>query len=119
MVAMVHRGSCSCRGDFTSPSWFRGWRDKLAPTNFSRSLLALGMLLLCGRAAGSDRPDTWIQVRSPHFVVASDVGEKRARRIAQQFEQLRGVFHSSFPAFRADPGQPIRIVAVTDERAMT
>jgi tetratricopeptide (TPR) repeat protein len=57
-------------------------------------------------------------VRSPHFVVASDVGEKRARRIAQQFEQLRRVFHSSFPSFRADPGQPILIVAVRDEDAM-
>jgi len=43
------------------------------------------LLLLCRSAAGSDRPDTWIQVRSPHFVVASDVGEKRGRRIAQQF----------------------------------
>src|SRR6266403_1895745 len=94
------------------------WRDKLAATNLSRSLLALCMLLLCGRAAASDRPDRWIQVRSPHFVVASEVGEKRARRIAQQFEQLRGVFHSSFPSFRADPGQPILIVAVKDEEAM-
>jgi tetratricopeptide (TPR) repeat protein len=100
---------------------FRGksrWRDKLAATNLSRSLLALCMLLLCGRAAASDRSDRWIQVRSPHFVVASEVGEKRARRIAQQFEQLRGVFHSSFPSFRADPGQPILIVAVKDEEAM-
>src|SRR5258708_1054823 len=76
------------------------------------------LLLLCRSAAGSDRPDTWIQVRSPHFVVASDVGEKRGRRIAQQFEQLRGVFHSSFPSFRADPGQPILIVAIKDEDAM-
>src|SRR6266481_4560697 len=94
------------------------WRGKLAATNLARGLLALCMLLPCGGAAGSDRPDTWIQVRSPHFVVASDVGEKRARRIAQQFEQLRRVFHSSFPSFRADPGQPILIVAVKDEEAM-
>jgi len=85
------------------------WRRKVAATS---------LFLLCGRAAASDRPDTWIQVRSPHFVVASDGGEKRARRIAQQFEQLRGVFHSSFPSFRADPGQPILIVAVKDEEAM-
>jgi hypothetical protein len=59
---------------------FRGksrWRE-LAATNLSRSLLALCMLLLCGRAAASDRPDRWIQVRSPHFVVASEVGKKRA-----------------------------------------
>jgi hypothetical protein len=51
-------------------------------------------------------------------VVASDAGEKRARRIAQQFEQLRRVFHSSFPSFRADPGQPILIGAVRDEQEM-
>jgi tetratricopeptide (TPR) repeat protein len=83
-----------------------------------RSILVLCVLLLYGRGAAGDRADQWIEVRSPHFVVASDVGEKRARRIAQQFEQLRGVFHSSFPAFRADPGQPIQIIAVKDEDAM-
>jgi tetratricopeptide (TPR) repeat protein len=101
---------------------FRGkssWRNKLAATNHSRCLLVLCILLLvCGHAAAIDHPDTWIEVRSPHFVVASNVGEKRARRIAQQFEQLRGVFHSSFPAFRADPGQPTLIVALRDEDAM-
>src|SRR5260370_22539899 len=95
-----------------------GGINSLAATNLSRNLIALCMLLLCGRAEGSDRPDTWIRVRSPHFVVASDVGEKRARRIAQQFEQLRRVFRSSFPSFRADPGQPILIVAVKDEDTM-
>src|SRR5260370_7353768 len=73
------------------------------------------LLLLCRSAAGSDRPDTWIQVRSPHFVVARDVGEKRGRRIAQQFAQLRGVFHSSFPSFRADPRHPILIVSLKYE----
>jgi tetratricopeptide (TPR) repeat protein len=84
----------------------------------SRSILALCLVLFCGRGAASDRPDTWIEVRSPHFVVASDGGEKRARRIAQQFEQLRVVFHSSFPSLRVDPGQPILIVAAKDEDAM-
>src|ERR1700674_246722 len=93
-------------------------RDNFAATNLSRSLLALCILLLCGRGATPDRADQWIEVRSPHFVVASEVGEKRARRIAQQFEQLRAVFHSSCPAFRADPGQPILIIAVKDEDAM-
>jgi tetratricopeptide (TPR) repeat protein len=93
-------------------------QDKLAATNLSYSLLVLCLLLFCGRAVATERPDTWIEVRSPHFVVASDVGEKRARRIAQQFEQLRAAFHTSFPAFRADPGQPILIIAVKDEDAM-
>jgi tetratricopeptide (TPR) repeat protein len=82
------------------------------------SFIALCLLLLCGRAAAGDRADGWIEVRSPHFVVASNGGEKRARRIAQQFEQLRGVFHSSFPSLRVDPGQPVLIVAVKDEEAM-
>jgi tetratricopeptide (TPR) repeat protein len=83
-----------------------------------RNILVLCVLLLYGRGAAGDRADQWIEVHSPHFLVASEVGEKRARRIAQQFEQLRSVFHSSFPAFRADPGQPILIIAVKDEEAM-
>jgi Tfp pilus assembly protein PilF len=47
-----------------------------------------------------------------------NAGDKKERHIAQQFEQLRAAFHSSFPAFRVDLGQPITIVAVKNEIEM-
>jgi len=42
--------------------------------------------------------DNWIEVRSPHFTVNTNAGEKDARKIADQFEQIRQMFHSAFSA---------------------
>jgi tetratricopeptide (TPR) repeat protein len=59
--------------------------------------------------------DNWIEVRSPHFLVTSNAGEKEARKVADQFEQIRRMFQSAFPALRVDPAQPIIIVAAKNE----
>jgi tetratricopeptide (TPR) repeat protein len=60
----------------------------------------------------------WIEVRSPHFVVASNAGEKEARRIADQFEQIRALFHAAFGTLRVDPAQPVVILAAKNENTM-
>jgi tetratricopeptide (TPR) repeat protein len=62
-------------------------------------------------AAGSR---DWVLARSPGFVVVSDAGEKRAREVAQQFEQVRGLFHEVLQA-RVDPGRLVIILAMKDE----
>ena len=35
---------------------------------------------------------TWVEIRSPHFVVVTDAGEKRGREVALRFEQVRAAF---------------------------
>ena len=77
--------------------------------------LALASFLIPIRASAADN---WIEVRSPHFTVNTNAGEKEARKIADQFEQIRQMFHSAFPAMRVDPGQPIVIVAAKNENTM-
>ncbi len=62
--------------------------------------------------------DVWIEVRSPHFTVVSDAGEKQARRIADQFEQIREVFQNAFPKLRADLNEPVTIFALKNEDSM-
>jgi tetratricopeptide (TPR) repeat protein len=62
--------------------------------------------------------DSWIQVTSPHFTVVSNAGEKEAKRIANQFEAIRGVFHLIFPAMRVDSGKPLTVIAVKNEESM-
>jgi tetratricopeptide (TPR) repeat protein len=62
--------------------------------------------------------DTWVEVQSAHFVVASNAGEAEARRIAAEFERVRSIFHAAFPKFRVDPAQPIVILAARDEITM-
>ena len=62
--------------------------------------------------------DSWVEVRSPHFTVISNAGEKEARRTADQFEQFREVFHSAFPTLRINTGRPLIIFAVKNEDSL-
>ena len=62
--------------------------------------------------------DNWIEVKTPNFIVVSNAGEGEARRIADQFEKFREMFHQSFPAFRVDLGKPLVIMAVKNEDGM-
>lgn len=57
-------------------------------------------------------------MKSPHFTVISNAGEREARKIADQFEQFREVFHSTFPKWRLDPGKPLIIFAVKNEDSL-
>jgi tetratricopeptide (TPR) repeat protein len=86
-------------------------------------LLLLSAALLCGARgeaceATSEAIDAWVEVRSAHFVVASNAGESDARRIVAEFERVRAIFHGAFPKFRVDPAQPIVILAARDEATM-
>ena len=36
--------------------------------------------------------EQWTEVKSPHFTVITDAGEKRGREVALRFEQMRGYF---------------------------
>src|ERR1700744_6439433 len=61
-------------------------------------------------AAPSAEAGAWVEVQTPHFVVASDAGEAAARGGATDFEQIRVLSHATFRELRVDPPQPIRIV---------
>ena len=81
--------------------------------------LAALTIFCCARAFGSGDPNLgWVEVRSAHFVVSTNAGEKEGRRIADQFEQIRTLFHSAFGNLRVDPGQPVLILAAKNENTM-
>src|SRR5580704_6250097 len=69
-------------------------------------------------AVASAEESGWVEVRSAHFVVESNAGESEARRIALEFERVRGIFRGAFTKFRVDPAQPIVILAARDEATM-
>ena len=52
---------------------------------------ALVLLFVIARPAFAGDPE-WVEVRSPHFSVITDAGEKRGREVALHFEQMRAVF---------------------------
>jgi Flp pilus assembly protein TadD len=81
--------------------------------------------ILCPAARAADKNDNkknekvepWVEVRTPHFVVATDGGEKTARRVADQFEQVRRVFQATMPNAHLDTGIPIQILAARDGKS--
>jgi Tfp pilus assembly protein PilF len=76
----------------------------------------LALLFAASPAPARDKAQNWIRVTSPHFVVATNASEKQGRRIADQFERMRSVFHAAFPKLEVDPGVPIVVLAVNDEK---
>jgi len=68
----------------------------------------------------AEKQDIWTEVRTPHFIVASNDGETTARRIADQFEQIRFLYSRALnQKLRLDPGTPILIFAVKNEKALS
>jgi tetratricopeptide (TPR) repeat protein len=67
-------------------------------------------------APARDKAEDWVEVRSQHFVVATNSGEKQGRRVADQFERMRSMFHTEFPKMQVDPATPIVVLAIKDEK---
>jgi tetratricopeptide (TPR) repeat protein len=97
----------------------------MSSSRYLCALLTPVITLLAGIAAWSeptpaDKPDTWIEVQTPHFIVASNDGENTARRVADQFEQIRFLYSKALNrGIRLDPGIPILIFAVKNEKSLS
>jgi hypothetical protein len=81
-----------------------------------KHLLLLTTLFSAVLASGRDKPENWVEVRSPHFVVVSNSNDKQACRVADQFERMRSVFHKLFPKIQIDNLGSITVLAIKDEK---
>ncbi len=81
-----------------------------------KRIVLLLPLLAAALAPARDKPENWLQVRSQHFTVVTNANEKTGRRIADQFERMRSVFHVAFPQLSIDTGSPIIVLAIKDEK---
>jgi tetratricopeptide (TPR) repeat protein len=95
---------------------------------FSRHLRTAVIWLLVGLTCATawtlpkpaDNLETWVEVRTPHFTVASNDGEKTARRVADQFEQIRFLYSKALTSnVRLDPSVPLLIFAVKNEKSLS
>ena len=84
----------------------------------SLSLAVLVISLLAAQNVCFASPQTWIELRSPHFVVVSNANEHEARRVADQFEMIRAVFREYFRNVSTND-QPVIIVAAKDQLTWT
>lgn len=81
-----------------------------------KRIILLLPLLAAAPAPARDKPENWLEVRSQHFIVVTNANEKAGRRIADQFERMRSVFHVAFPHLSIDTSSPIIVLAVKDEK---
>jgi tetratricopeptide (TPR) repeat protein len=84
-----------------------------------RTLTAL--LTIVGLASAGVRSaaaPAWVEIRSQHFTVLADGGEKTARSVAWQFEQIRTALQQGWPWLGGELDRPIVVVGAKDERSM-
>ena len=73
------------------------------------------LLVACVPAWARNDAPVWLEVRSQHFTVITDSGEKQGRRVLDQFERMRWVFLKLFPQAKVDPPSPIMVIAVKSQ----
>jgi tetratricopeptide (TPR) repeat protein len=79
-------------------------------------LAALLLLLGAFSVAHAESNPQWVQVQSDHFTVITDSSDKQARHIDGQFERMRSIFSTLFPARVADSGPRIIVFAFKDRK---
>jgi tetratricopeptide (TPR) repeat protein len=80
--------------------------------------LILMAFAFCARSqAGNTPPSPWLEVRSGHFIVVTDAGEKKGREIALRFEQMRSVFGILLGKQKLNQSLPITILALKSDKA--
>jgi tetratricopeptide (TPR) repeat protein len=80
--------------------------------------MALLALAFCGRArAGNTPPSPWLEIRSGHFIVVTDAGDKKGREIALRFEQMRSVFGILLSKPKLNQSVPLTILALKSDKS--
>lgn len=82
-----------------------------------RILLAVAMLVLVF-AQGGSAAETWTEVKSAHFTAWSNGGDRQARDLLWQLEQIRFAVSAYWPWAQLDLAKPLLVLAVKDEMGM-
>src|SRR5690242_16011725 len=92
----------------SSSAWFTSFAFQLLTIIYAGSLVA----------SASDLAQNWVEIRSPHFTVLCNAGEREGRHVAVQFEQVRELFEAAFPKIRVDFGKPTIVFALKNENSL-
>jgi len=80
--------------------------------------LVLALFAAIASAGLEAAPAPWLEVKSPHFTVITNAGEKQGRRTAWQFEQIRIALVNLWPWAKIDSGRPFVVFAARDETTL-
>jgi len=82
-------------------------------------LAILTALSITALTVYAEHRENWTEIKSPHFTVYSNGGERDGRRVALEFEEIRAMFEQSFPKLRVDSGgKPTIVYALKDENSL-
>jgi tetratricopeptide (TPR) repeat protein len=92
----------------------QGCRSFPVPS-FAHFLVLLAVVAVRPTPVRAAEPQ-WLEVRSEHFAVITDTGEKRGREIALRFEQMRAVFGQLLERKKVHMSVPLTIFAIRDDK---
>jgi tetratricopeptide (TPR) repeat protein len=78
--------------------------------------IVFSVLAISSRLPATDRP--WLEVKSANFTVVSDAGEKSARTVLWELEQVRSAVKTFWSWAQIDVDRPILVLAPRDEASM-
>lgn len=78
--------------------------------------LVISFLLVNSSFLEAANENPWVEIRSPHFTVFSDAGEKKARSVTHEFEKFYSVIQQFIPSVQSGPSIPPIILAAENER---
>ena len=81
-----------------------------------KRIFPLLLLLSTAPTPARAKAEEWVEIRSPHFTVVTNSNEKTGRRIADQFERMRSVFHVVLPRMSIETSAPVVVLAIKDEK---
>lgn len=84
--------------------------------------VTIALLLTVLSAPASTRavaaPDTWSEVKSPHFIVWSNASEGSTRTLVWQLEQIRSAMSVLWPWMKVDLPKPMLVFGAKDEASI-
>jgi Flp pilus assembly protein TadD len=87
-------------------------------TSRLRFLLLVSALLMSLAADAFAGDPQWVEIRSPHFSVVTDAGERQGRDVALRFEQMRAVFGALMTRATVNLPVPLQIIAFRNSKEL-
>jgi len=79
------------------------------------SLIVVLLLFTAPSASFAEKPQVWIRLRSPNFIVVTNGSEKQARSVAYQFETIRAILRQFLNSKGSATDPPVIIIAAKDD----
>jgi tetratricopeptide (TPR) repeat protein len=84
--------------------------------SISVSLLAFILCSFSVSFPATEEKSPWLEIRSTHFTVVTDAGDKKGREVAVRFEQMRAIFATLLMKNRLNDSEPLTILAFKNDK---